>query len=296
MYGGTITGAVERTGAAILDPKELTDIARTRAEMMRGSEIRYNSFASAERSDVQGTDEVLLTGNRGIACALAQVLPLFAYKCESLNLDTVLSGKEDIPVRRMRSGGVGSTLILAAVDGVEPAQVLRYVHVLRSHAKWQGHFIAIVDDEENARSLRRHPLFGDSAAEHQYGEVPGHSVCSLPIDIPHLLTVVDEGTQLMYEVWLACLDNCPLHAAHSRIQSLLKDNQTDPNLQEVKEVTGLLSSLDWLALLVEPHRDLPKVNSTLGASAPAAGSISSRTLLEKLSALIDLTFVGGDDD
>jgi len=214
----------------------------------------------------------LIIGEDPTGQAISQVLELLeveCYKFETIPTDNDSKKNKDDFIDIL----VYDKPYLAIAIAPHYIQVIPLVHKLRGTLGWEGKFLAIVPHQEQKDALEQKSLFGTSNYK-LYGQTDGHAVITVNSpqflsDFLHSIKKLNQSIRelkLYYEIWNKWYSDClvielrrKIEGIYHRIkqQTVINDNLR----QDLRIVLTMITKIQWLDVVNDPHQDLKKVNT-----------------------------------
>lgn len=250
-------------------------------------------------------DEVIVIGNDVEAEALRRALQLWVGTCYRYRHAVIRGVRASAPrYARLKRDMRSSPLVITLSTGNNPAaQMIPLIYRLRTHLRWVGAFVAVVDDEEGADKLRSASLVGDREGGARFADVEGHVVVSRPILLPKLFDSVKTTGEMHHYGWHALLDRAVaarLREAVQEAEAELHGSDGRATIAAVRRMMALVRQLDWQSVLDEPHKHWG-VNfvSALLREHPQNRLPALRdcgAIIEEVTRLISRSCLGGADE
>jgi hypothetical protein len=241
--------------------------------------------------------EIVVLGDDVEAQALRSALLLWVDACHHYSLAAARRKRgATAAYARLKLHLRSGPLVIALSNGHSPAaQIIPLVYQLRTHLAWEGAFVAVVDNEEEAQLLGAASLVGDLGGVAQFSRVEGHAVISRPLLLIDLFAAVAASGLMLRYGWesLRQLAVVPrLCEAVREAEAKLQGRDAEETISAVGRVLELVRQLDWQSLLYDPHRNWGVVSYLLNEhSQPALTDCT--LIIEKVSLLMRRSCIGG---
>lgn len=201
---------------------------------------------------------ILILGSGPDARALAQVLRSLTQSDFTLSDNTSvfdpsrsLSGEETETYRK-KLRNYEAVICFPGFAG-RPTEIVRVIRRLRTSLRWEGHFLSLVLDSE-VEDIREASLTGDPAEQTCFKNVPAHTALAEPVQLPRLLSLLQEPQHLASERWfLDLLKTSSLQKLSDAVEkshAVVKKGQKVTARKATSDALSLIGEVDWL--LVTP--------------------------------------------
>lgn len=131
------------------------------------------------------------------------------------------------------------------------SEVISLVHGLRTDLYWEGHFVAVMPSDSRAEKLQEVSFVGETVEGTCFGQVPGHVVLTVPLQISRLIAILQKpDDRVSPEYWhLDLLRSDRAAQLDQQIKKAvrgLSDHEAGIDTEHVcREILTFLDDIDW---------------------------------------------------